>query len=36
MLTILDLKRKTKEKGLTYEDLSQLSGVPKNSITQIF
>ena len=36
MFTIEELKRKTKENGLTYADLSEASGVPQNSINQIF
>ena len=36
MLTIDDLKRKTKENGLTYDELSARSGVPIGTIKQIF
>lgn len=36
MLTIEDLKRKTKEKRLTYEELYERSGVPVGTIKQIF
>ena len=36
MFTIEELKRKTKENGLTYADLSEASGVSQNSINQIF
>jgi transcriptional regulator with XRE-family HTH domain len=36
MLTIEDLKRKTKEKGFTYEELYERSGVPVGTIKQIF
>lgn len=36
MLTIDDLKQKTKEKRLTYDRLSELSGIPIGSIKNLF
>ena len=36
MFTIEELKRKTKEKRLTYADLSTLTGIPEGTLKHLF